>query len=168
MLDPIGARFVADPEGLSGLWETSNGHGGFVGIHMVLGTSVAPDAKSDQKTLNGVEQRWEYLNLGIYEQKGAEFSLGEENYLSDRAGAAAVTIADGHLKVHFVSPAAGMPAVDLDLQKKDGDSWVGRFHRGSFDKQVTLGRPGAGMKTHDAITGVWTSGRSGGRVIHVG
>jgi hypothetical protein len=162
---PYRGKVVSDPESLSGLWETSNGQGGFVGIHMILGTSVAPDAKTDGRTLNGVEQQWEYLTLGVYEQKGAEFSLGEGNYFSDSAATAAVRIEDGHLVLHFVSPATGMPAVDLDLWKKEGDRWVGRFHRASFDEQVTLNRPGGGMKTHDAITGVWTSSR---RVVHIG
>jgi len=164
---PYQGKIVTDPEGLSGLWETSNGHGGFVGIHMVLGTSVAPDAKSDRKTLNGVEQLWEYLNFGVYEQKGAEFSFGEENYFSDHAGTAAVVIDDGHLELHFVPPAPGMMAVDLDLRKKEGDRWVGRFHRGNFDEQVTLERPRAGIETH-AITGAWTSVGFASRVVHIG
>jgi hypothetical protein len=165
---PYRGKPVTDPEGLSGLWETSNGHGGFVGIHMVLGTSVAPDAKSDRKTLTGVEQQWEYLNLGVYEQKGAEFSLGEANYFSDHTEPPAMTIEDGHLVLHFVPPATGMPAVDLDLRKEEGDRWVGRFHRGSFEEQVTLERPRAGMKTHNAITGSWSSVGFMSRVVHVG
>lgn len=100
----------------------------------MLGTSVAPDAKTDGRTLNGVEQQWEYLNLGMYEQKGAELSVGEENYFSDSAGAAAVMIEDGHLVLHLVPPVAGMLAVDLDLRKKENDCWVGHFHRGNFDE----------------------------------
>lgn len=162
---PYRGKVVTDPESLSGLWETSNGHGGFVGIHMILGTSVAPYAKTNDRTLKGVEQQWEYLDLGVYEQQGAEFSFGEENYFSDHAGTAAVKIEDGHLELHFVSPVTGTPAVDLDLWKKEGDRWVGRFHRGSFDEQVTLERPGVGVKQHDAITGVWTSSA---RVVHIG
>lgn len=161
---PYRRKVVIDPGSLSGLWETSNGHGGFVGIHIMLGTSVAPDAKTDGRTLNGVEQQWEYLNLGMYEQKGAGLSVGEENYFSDSAGAAAVMIADGHLVLHLVPPVTGMLAVDLDLRKKKNDCWVGRFHRGNFDEQVTLNRPGGGMKAHDAIAGVWTSS---GRVVHI-
>jgi hypothetical protein len=54
---PHRGRVVTDPEGLSGLWEAPNGHGGFVGIHIVLWTSVAPDATSDHKTLAGAEQQ---------------------------------------------------------------------------------------------------------------
>jgi hypothetical protein len=79
-----------------------------------------------------------------------------------------MTIEDGHLVLHFVPPATGMPAVDLDLRKKEGDHWVGRLHRGSFDEQVTLERPGAGMKTHNAITGSWSSVGFMSRVVHVG
>ncbi len=165
---PYRGRVVTDPEGLSGLWETPNGHGGFVGIHMVLWTSVAPDATSDHKTLAGVEQQWESLDLGVYEQKGAEFTFGEEGYFSDHAGATQVKLEDGHLELHFVPPLASMPAVDLNLTKQEGDFWVGRLHRGSFDEQVTLKRPGAGMKTHNAITGSWSSVGFMSRVVHVG
>ncbi|HMF54524.1 MAG TPA: hypothetical protein VK593_09250, partial [Edaphobacter sp.] len=158
---------MTDPEGLSGLWETSNGHGGFVGIHMMLGTTVAPDAKTDGRSLDGVEQRWEYLNLGVYEQRGPEFVLGDAGYFSDRSKDSGLRIENGHLRLHYVSRAAGLLAVDLDLMK-EGDRWVGRFHRGSFDERVTLERPGAELKRHDEITGTWTEERFQHRVVHVG
>jgi hypothetical protein len=158
---------VTDPEGLSGLWETSNGHGGFVGIHMVLGTSVAPDARSNGRTLEGVEQLWEYLNLGVYEQKGPEFVVGDAGYFSNISKDAPVRIEDRHLQLHYASRGRGLSAVDLDLTKK-GDSWVGRFHRGSFDQQVTLERPGAGLKTRNGVAGTWKSVGYLSRVVHVG
>jgi hypothetical protein len=135
---------------------------------MMLGTSVAPDAKSDGRTLKGVQQRWEGLNLGVYEKKGPQ--LGEDGgYFSDREGdASSVSIEGGHLELHYDSRRVkGAPGVvDLDL-RKDGDGWVGRFHRGDFDQQVTLERPGAGLKAHNRITGTWRSEMFYGRVVHV-
>jgi hypothetical protein len=164
---PYRGKPVADPEGLSGLWETSNGHGGFLGIHMVLGTSVAPDAKPHGGTLDGVEQRWEYLNLGVYEQRRSEFAFGDEGYFSDASSDAAVRINDGHLQLHYASHATVTSAVDLDLVKQ-GDRWVGRFHRGSFDQQVTLERPGTGLKTYNKVAGTWGAVGFLSRVVHVG
>jgi hypothetical protein len=161
-------RTVNDPEGLSGLWESSNGSGGFVGIHMILGTSVAPDAKSDGRTLKGVQQRWEGLSLGVYTQTGPE-SGEDRGYFSDREGdASSVRFEGGHLELHYDSRRVrGAPGiVDLDL-RKDGDRWVGRFHWGDFDQQVILERPGAGLKAHNRITGTWRSEMFTGRVVHV-
>ena len=166
-VSPDRGKPVADPEVLSGLWETSNGHGGFVGIQMMLGTSVAPDARSNGRTLEGVEQLWEYLNLGVYEQKGPEFVFGDGNYFSSSSKDAPVRIEDGHLQLHYASRGAGLPAVDLDLVKR-GDRWVGRFHRGNFDQQVTLERPGAVLKTENKVAGTWRSVGYLGRMVHVG
>lgn len=164
---PYRAEPVNDPAGLSGLWEASNGHGGFVGIHMVLGTSVASDARSNGRTLEGVEQLWEYLELGVYEQKGPEFVFGDEGYFSNRSKDAPVRIEDGHLQLHYASRGADTQAVDLDLMKQ-GERWVGRFHRGDFDQQVTLERPGTGLKTRDRVAGTWRSAGYARRVVHVG
>ncbi len=164
---PYRGKPVADPEGLSGLWETSNGHGGFVGIHMVLGTSVAANAGSGGRTLDGVEQRWWYLNLGVYEQRGPEFVFGDEGYFSDASKDAPVRIDDGHLQLHYASRGPGLSAVDLDLVKQ-GDRWVGRFHRGSFDQEVRLERPGAELKIQNKIAGTWRSVGYESRIVHVG
>jgi hypothetical protein len=146
---------VVDPEGLSGLWETSNGHGGAVGIHLQLATSVAADAKWDGKTLAGVQQLWQYLEVGVYERAGAVLVFGEENFFSDSPRGAHVTVEEGRLQLHFVSQWADTPSVDLDLVKQPGDRWVGRLHRGSFDSQVTLERPGAGAEKRSALAGTW-------------
>lgn len=157
-------QLVKNPEGMSGLWETSNGHGGFVGIHIVLGTSAAPDARLNGRTLEGVEQRLEYLNLGVYEQRGAEFVFGDEGYFSNESKDAPIKIDGGRLQLHYSSQGVGTPAVDLDLMK-EGDHWVGRFHRGDFDRQVTLERPGAGLNSHGGVAGTWSSAGYASRVM---
>jgi hypothetical protein len=158
---PYIGRPVADPEGLPGLWEVSNGHGGAVGIHLTLATTVATDAKSDGKTLAGVEQLWQYLEVSVYERHGPTLIFGEENYFSDSPKSASVTMEDGRLQLHFVSQRPNTPPVDLDLVKRPGDRWVGRLHRGSFDSDVTLKRPGVDVKKSSAITGTWLGTMNG-------
>src|SRR5882757_8106991 len=116
---PYIGRPVVDPEGLSGLWEVSNGRGGAVGIHLQLATSVATDAKADGRTLAGVEQLWQYLEVAVYERHGATLVFGEENYFSDSPRGASVTMEDGRLQLHFVSQRPDLtPPVDLDLVKR--------------------------------------------------
>jgi hypothetical protein len=157
-------RPVVDPEGLSGLWEVSNGHGGAVGIHLKLFTSVSADAQTDRRTLAGVEQLWQYLEVAVYERHGATLVSGEEIYFSDSPRGASVKMEDGRLQLHFVSQHANTPSVDLDLVKQ-GDRWIGRLHRGSFDSEVTLERPGAGVEKSSAIAGTWVG--TGNGCMHI-
>lgn len=157
---------VMDPDGLSGLWEISNGKGGARGIHLILSTSVDPFAKSDRKTLTGVEQQWEHLEIGVYERQGPVLAFGEEGFFSDSPRGGGATLEDGHLQLHFVSRVASTPSVDLDLMKEAGDRWVGRFHKGDFDEQVTLERPG-GKRSDSVITGTWRDETAPIRCMHV-
>jgi hypothetical protein len=71
---------------------------------------------------------------------------------------------DGRLQLHFVSQHAITPSVDFDLVKR-GDRWVGRLHRGSFDSEVTLERPGAGVEKSSAIAGTWMG--TGNGCMHI-
>ncbi len=164
---PYVGRRVDDPEGLSGLWEVSNGRGGAVGIHLMLTTSVAPDAKADGKTLAGVEQLWENLEVGVYERQGQVLAFGEENSFSDTPGGASVKLEDGRLQLHFVCQWPSDPSIDLDLVKQPGDRWVGRLHRGSFDGKVTLERPGTDVKTSNVIVGTWGAGNPLNGCMHI-
>ena len=52
---------VSKPEELSGLWEAADGHGGAVGIHLVLSTT----APTDTSRLDGINQSWLSLGVGI-------------------------------------------------------------------------------------------------------
>ena len=102
---------VAHPEALSGLWETSNGHGGAVGIHLLLTTTVPGDVK----TLHGTTQSWQSLEVGVYERKLATIQVGEQNYFSDSPRGGNVSFDMGRLRLHFVSRVASEPSMDLDL-----------------------------------------------------
>jgi hypothetical protein len=162
---PYFGRPVTHPEGLSGLWEISNGHGGAVGIHLILTTSVSWDVP----TLSGAQQSWQRLDVGVYERKGATIQLGEQNYFSDSSRGGTVSFDEGHLELHFISRFPDDESIDVDLVQQAGDRWTGRLHRRSFDSRVTLSRPSAGIPSKDLIIGTW-AGRPGvpHSCVHIG
>ena len=124
---------VPHPEDLSGLWEAPDGHGGAIGIHLLLDTTAPVDAK----TLAGITQSWLGLQLGLYRRSGAELQMRDENFFSDSARGGSLRYEGGHLTLH----ASGY---DLDLRRiaeGNEDKWSGRFHRGDIDSVVTLARP---------------------------
>ena len=145
-------RRVMHPESLSGIWETSNGHGGAIGIHLQLDT-VMPSHGDKQSWL---PQSWQDLEVGVYERKGAEVQFGEQGYFSDSPGDGSVTFDQGRLQLHFVSKWADSPPVDLDLVQQTDGCWDGRLHRGDFDSRVTLCRPSASQSNKASLlVGTW-------------
>lgn len=144
-------RPVNHPEELSGIWEAPDGHGGAIGLHLLLSTT----APTDITTLVGTRQSWLDLQVGIYERSGAVLQVGEENYFSDSVRGGGVQYDKDRLTLH----ARGF---DLDLRRIRGNEWSGRFHRKAFDSEVTLIRPGSGEKEKNAwFIGTWREGRSG-------
>ena len=147
-VSPYVGRTVSHPETISGLWETSNGHGGAVGIHLLLSTTVPATAG----TLSGLPQSWHSLDVSVYEHKGAAIKFGDENYFSDSRRGGNVRFDRRRLTLHFV----GNPSVDLDLLQQPNNDWVGRFHRGDFDSTVTLRRPSMRNSGNvSPIVGTW-------------
>jgi hypothetical protein len=139
---------IAHPEELSGIWEVPDGHGGAVGIHLILSTTVSADAT----TLVGVEQAWLNLQLGIYQRAGTVLQFGEENFFSDSPRGGSVRYDDGRLRLHDAE-------FDLDLLRISGDRWSGRIHRQGFDATTILTRPGAGTaKSEPWLVGTWQTG----------
>jgi hypothetical protein len=148
---------VAHPEALSGLWETSNGHGGAVGIHLLLTTTVPGDAR----TLYGITQSWQSFEVGIYERKGVMIQFGEQNYFSDSPRGGNVSFEGRRLRLHFVPRVVSDPAIDVDLVHDADGSWTGRFHRGTFDSNVMLRRPAPrDVAKVNPIVGAWLENRS--------
>jgi hypothetical protein len=139
---------IAHPEELSGLWEVPDGHGGAVGIQLILSTTVSADAV----TLFGIEQAWLNLEVGIYQRAGAVLQFGEENFFMDSPRGGSVRFDDGRLSLHAAE-------FDLDLLHINGDRWSGRIHRNSFDSTAILTRPGIGTaKTKPWFVGTWKTG----------
>jgi hypothetical protein len=151
---PNFGRPVAHPEELSGIWESPDGHGGAIGLTLILDTTASADAT----TLVGVRQAWESLIVGIYERAGAEIQFGEANYFTDTRTGGRVRYENGRLALHYAD-------FDLELEKTPADSWRGRVHRDGFDANVTLTRPGAGLRRKMAwLAGTWKSGHAGSDV----
>ena len=124
---------VTHPEDLSGLWEAPDGHGGAIGIHLLLDTTAPVDAN----TLTGATQSWLGLQLGLYRRSGAELQMGDENFFSDSPRGGSLRYEGGRLTLHA-------PGYDLDIHRiaeGNEDKWSGRFHRGDIDSVVTLTRP---------------------------
>jgi hypothetical protein len=133
---------VPHPEDLSGIWEAPDGHGGVVGLHLILDTTTP----FDTRTLAGVPQKWLGLSVGIYHRTRPAAPL-EENSFSDSRRGGSVHYQDGRLTLHDLDN-------DLDLRHAPGDRWAGRFHRHDFDSNVTLSRPSqAGSQPW--FVGVW-------------
>jgi len=148
---------VTHPESLSGIWETSNGHGGAIGIHLELDTTIPSDG--DKQIW--APQSWQDLQVGVFERKGAEIQLGEESGFSDSRSGGSVTFDQGRLQLHFVSQWADTPSVDLDLVQQADGCWDGRLHRGDFDSHVTLCRPSTGQSGKASpLVGTWRRTRA--------
>ena len=143
-------RQVMHPESLSGIWETSDGHGGAVGIHLIFATSLPPSA------LSWTPQSWEMLQLGVFQRKGAEIQPGEEGGFSDSPRGGGVTFDGGRLQLHFASHTDDVQSVDVELVQASNDCWSGRFHRGTYDSPVTLCRPAIGPSGKvNLLVGTW-------------
>ena len=156
---------VTHPESLSGIWETSNGHGGAIGIHLELDTTIPSDG--DKQIW--APQSWQDLQVGVFERKGAEIQLGEESGFSDSRSGGSVTFDQGRLQLHFVSQWADTPSVDLDLVQQADGCWDGRLHRGDFDSHVTLCRPSTGQAGKASrLVGTWEENSSLGQgCVHI-
>jgi hypothetical protein len=156
---------VVHPESLSGIWETSNGEGGAVGVHLLLMTTLPGDAAHPIWT----PQSWQHLEVGVFERKESKLEFGEDNFFSDSLRGGGVTFKDDRLQLHFVSTWKDTPSVDLNLLLQPDDCWHGRFHRGAYDSVVVLCRPTpGGDAVLSPIAGTWfqTSGH-GSACIHI-
>jgi hypothetical protein len=136
---------VPHPEELSGVWETPDGHGGAIGLHLMLFTTAPVDAT----TLVGAEQAWQHFVVGVYHRVGPALQSGEESTFSDSSRGGGVRYQDGQLTLHSGS-------VDLDLRRVDENNWSGRVHCREFDSQVKLSRPETQAKSkHTWLVGTW-------------
>ncbi len=153
---PYLGRPVTHPEGLSGFWEASNGHGGAVGINLFLFTLVPTEGWEE---LSDAPQSWQSLELEVYERAGAEIGSRQGGGFSDSPRGGNVSFEGGRLELHFIPRNPSDPSIDVDLTQQSGDRWAGRLHRGSFDSKVLLSRPGANMiGKANSIVGTWVGG----------
>src|SRR5690242_1049389 len=102
-------RPVDDPESLSGVWEAPDNNSGAVGIHLRLGTTVSGDADPPV----WIPQLWQFLEVGIFQRRGAEFVFGEEDFFSDSPRGGVVTLENEHLQLHFAAVIKTDLSIDL-------------------------------------------------------
>ncbi|MGC2398427.1 MAG: hypothetical protein WA510_01525 [Acidobacteriaceae bacterium] len=154
---------VFHPEALSGIWETSNGQGGAVGIHLALATTLP----GDDDHVAWTPQAWQHLEVDVFERKGAERGFGDANGFSDSQRGGTVLFKDGRLELHYVSHWQDATSIDLDLVLQADSCWRGRFHRGKFDRVVSLCRPTPGANVRrNPLVGTWfASGPE--RCVHI-
>ena len=137
---------VTHPEALSGLWEAPDGHGGMIGIHLMLDATIPGNAT----TPAGAPQSWLDLQLSVYQYHGTAFQPWEMNGGSDSPRGGGVRFENGRLTLHY----SGF--VDIDLVQHGADTWMGRLHRGSFDERVVLRRPNFRESAKgNSVTGTW-------------
>ena len=116
-------RPVDHPEALSGVWETSDGHGGAVGIHLRLMTTVPLHVDPPIWT----PQSWAHLQVSVFQRRGSEFVSGDENYFSDSPDDGPVTLERGRLRVYFVSKSVKLPSIERPRSSSTHDESLHRF-----------------------------------------
>jgi hypothetical protein len=127
---------IAKPEEFAGRWETSDGHGGMVGINVIVSTHIDGAPTS----LLGHQQYLDEFTIGIYQRTGPDVEpLGFSFFTSGSNGGA--TWDGQHLRV-LAPQRMDLPKVDVDLMwNETGHVWNGHFEHGEFSRQVTLKRP---------------------------
>jgi hypothetical protein len=146
-------RLIPHPELLAGRWETSNGHGGAVGMNVILETHI----EGRPQRIEGKPQFEENLTVGLYERSGSEVEQLGFNFLSTSSGGPMAW--DGHHLVIHLTPKAQLPAMNVDLIWHDElQTWTGSFERGAFHGRVTLKRP-AFAGASSLFVGTWFDSR---------
>jgi hypothetical protein len=132
-----------EPPSPMGIWELPDGAGGAVGINI--------------SAMGGL---FSSLQIGVYQRTGKEPKCGEENFFSTQSrwqtSNTWASYTEGVLKIH-IAGLHHIPGVDLNLlYNPEADTFRGRFHRASFDEEITLGR--LAIRTRND-TGICTKNR---------
>jgi hypothetical protein len=145
----------------SGIWEYEDSAGGAVGINL---WEARQPSWHDGPPLKGEQLNPLTLQIGVYHRKLANVRCGEENFFDagwkgpSRGVIAAYS--DGVLRV-WTPEEKIAPRIEVELAfDPTANTWKGRFHRGNFDKTVTLRRVADRvwhdgqlcMATHDEIS----------------
>ncbi len=154
-------REIVDPESLAGRWETSDEHGGAVGMNILL-TTVISGGQASFSPLRQVEQQ---LTVGLFQRIGADVAQLGFSFFTDSEDRGAIW--DGHRLRIQLSGNSSTPGTNVDLiWNGDTESWRGRFERGQFRSDVVLKRPMAGA-TISPFAGTWMSGGEMNNCLHI-
>ena len=135
---------ISNPESLSGAWLTDDGQGGSVGIELTLTTSL-PDAV---QTETGGQETWQGLQVGVFHRSSSTIRQGDESFFYDSPQGGSVRYENSRLTLHI-------KGTDLDLGRSGKGDWIGRFHRGQFDRQVVLTRGEESLRKQSPFVGAW-------------
>ena len=155
--EPTAMTPIHAPDPLNGIWEAPDGNGGAVGLN--LWTTSSSEWHGEESAEEGPLKPLPgpghpVLEFGVYHRANAQVRCMEENFFDTawrgRQDPEVVdTYAGGHLVVHAPKRTNPEFAIDLDLWLDPwSHTWTGRFHRGSFDRQVTL-QPAPARPDHD-------------------
>ena len=139
---------IPSPEALAGRWEASDGHGGAVGMNIVLTTFIHGTPES----LAGQPQFEEEFIVGLYQRTGSDVEPLGFNFFVARNGGASW---DGYRLGIRLDGKADLPTINVDLVwNPESQTWSGLFERGSFREQVLLRRP-ASRSIKSPFVGTW-------------
>ncbi len=137
------------PDELAGRWEAADGHGGAVGMNIIITTHLDGRPSS---IVDHVQYEDEFT-VGVYHRTGPDVQQLDFNFFSTVAGRAMTW--DGH---HLVIHLAGTDfprTVNLDLTwREESRTWSGLFERDTFRQQVVLKRP-TSKSTKSRFVGTW-------------
>ena len=126
----------------TGIWEADDGVGGTVGINL---WNVSSSDGHGGPSRIGETHPQEILQVGVYQRGPLKPRCGEENFYDmgwrGPSNGISSSYTQDQLIIHNPAKIRGDTPLDLELKHDPtNDSWVGRFHRGNFDKQLTLHR----------------------------
>jgi hypothetical protein len=124
-----------------GVWESVQPDGTAVGIDLSVVPASVPDAVYPEGTPRPLGSR---LQIGVFLGHSQMAHHVENFFVTGWAGPGSengfATYANRRLEVHYRDPRSDFEThIELVLDPTK-DEWTGRFHRGSFDRQVTLER----------------------------
>jgi hypothetical protein len=123
----------------AGMWESTQSDGITVGMMLSVVPARIPGAVYPEGTPIPKGSR---LEVGVFQRKHKQITFGDVNYFKTASVSEDGTAVYGNrkLELQYRDPRSGSE-IQVELQlDPNKDEWTGRFHRGGFDRQVTLVR----------------------------
>lgn len=158
---PLRGSVIEHPEDLSGAWEVGGDHTTY-GLQIVLTTKVVGAPES----LTHARQTVQRADIQVYQRDDLTRKEFDGNWFDDQS--ASLRWIGGYL--YLDQPAIpAPPEIELDLRfDPQRQTWTGRFHRGAYDRFVTLHRPQPNASVaRNPIVGTWQRAGQTNNCIHI-
>jgi hypothetical protein len=143
-------RTLSAPDALAGRWETPDGHGGAVGMNVIVTTYI----DGTPSNIAGHAQHVSNITVGLYQRTGPD--VEELGFSFFPAAIDGGTNGDGYRLVIQFPGRGAISAVNLDLVwHEQSQTWNGLFESGAFRGQVSLQRP-ASKSSVSPFAGAWS------------